>query len=52
MIIWEKLSMRVSKAPKIISGEMLEEMTVNQEQKYLRNEDIWYRDQEITIMRG
>lgn len=52
MIIWEKLSMRVSKAPKIISGEMLEKMTVNQEQKYLRNEDIWYRDQEITIMRG
>lgn len=44
--------MRVSKAPKIVSGEMLEKMTANQEQKSLRNENIQYRDHEITIMRG
>lgn len=50
--VWEKLSMKVSKAPKVISGEILEKLTVNQEQKSLKNEDIWYRDQQIAIMRG
>lgn len=40
----------VGKFLKIMPGEM-ERMTVNWEQKSSRNEGIWCRNQEITIIR-
>lgn len=48
----EKSTAWVLKSQKVIPGELLEGMRVNQQQKSSGNEGISYRDQEITVKTG